>query len=56
MMKYVYGSMATVGVLTGVGMLFSGPYANAMLTLIFGACCMVAAEISELSEKLKRDK
>lgn len=52
-MKYIYGAMAGGGLLIGIGMLFTGYYENAILTLIFGAVSMTAAEIAELSEKLK---
>lgn len=56
MMKYIYGSMASIGILVGISMLFVGTPINAILTLILGAVCMVAAEVSELSEKLKKEK
>ncbi len=56
MMKYVYSSMAVIGITAGVYLLFTGRYSEAMLTMIFGAICLVAAEISELSEALEQTK
>ena len=57
MMKYVYGSMATIGILAGIAMsLTRGLGTDALLAMIFGAVCIVAAEVSELSEKFKTTK
>jgi hypothetical protein len=52
-MKYVYGLFAVLSLLGGVALLLlRGLSVETMLTLIFGAVCAVAAEVSEVGEKL----
>jgi len=49
--------MATIGILAGIAMsLMRGLGTDALLAMIFGAVCIVAAEVSELSEKFKTTK
>lgn len=51
-MKYVYSTLAILGLLGGVLlMILRGFNAESILVLVFGAVCAVAAEISELGEK-----
>ncbi len=57
MMKYVYSSLAVLGIAAGIyQFLVSGEYNEAILTMIFGAVCLVAAEVTELSESVKSYK
>ena len=50
-MKYVYGTFSALGLLGGL-VLFPFGIDKALLAFIFGAVCAVAAEISELAEKV----
>lgn len=52
-MKYVYSSLAVLGFAAGIYKFLAGGYTDAMLTMIFGSVCLVAAEVAELSESVK---
>jgi hypothetical protein len=53
-MKYVYSTLAVIGLFGGVVLLlWRGFNGEALLAFIFGAVCAVAAEVSELGERIK---
>ncbi len=58
-MKYVYGTLAVLGILIGFLKLIVpsvGQAMDALLWLIFGAVCAVAAEISEIGDRIEKPK
>lgn len=52
-MKYAYSTLAVIGLVAGIVLfLWHGLHVEPLLALIFGAVCAVAAEVSELADKI----